>query len=112
MTDGAPCSTPADPARLRSAGPSPTIWLVSGVLAVSDAGLPAALHKLADHADLCGPGGPGTPVGGIIVHGRLKLAWSITIPAPEQLPALVEDPDPRASYRLLAITVTTFADGA
>ncbi len=112
MTERAPHSVPADAARLRPAGPSPTIWLVSGVLAVSDSSLPAALHKLADHAALCGPGGPSAPVGGIIVHGRLKLAWSITVPTPEQLPALVEDPDPRASYRVLTITVTSFADGA
>ncbi|WP_029007534.1 hypothetical protein [Azospirillum halopraeferens] len=89
---------------------SRVVWLVSGLLAVTDRDLPAALHKLADHADDCLPGFPTANIGGIIMHGRLKLTWSIGVPREEVLPALLDEPDPKASYRLLTLTVTTFAD--
>lgn len=105
MTDDRPSGRATAP---RAPAPRDVIWLVSGVLAVTDRDLPAALHKLADHADLCVAGFPTANVGGIIVHGRLKLTWSIATPRDDQLPALVDAPDPEAAYRLLTLTVTTY----
>ncbi|MBP2312948.1 hypothetical protein [Azospirillum soli] len=106
MTDASFPSTPSDHSRPRSAGTGPTVWLVSGVLTVTDTSLPTALHKLADHAQLCAAGFATANIAGVILHGRLKLAWSIAVPADEQLPGLVDSPDPEANYRLLTITVT------
>ena len=91
-------------------GPSPAIWLVSGVLTVTDRDLPAALHKLAEHADLCIAGFPTANIGGIIIHGRLKLTWNIAVPREEILTDLVDNPDPNAHYRLLTLTVTIFTN--
>lgn len=101
---------PAPAACRRPAGP--TVWLVSGVLTVADTSLPAALHKLADHAQLCSAGFATANIAGVILHDRLKLAWSLTLPTDEQLPALVDTPDPEANYRLLTITVTQYAGDA
>jgi len=110
MTNGASRPHPAVARRSLPAGHGSTVWLVSGRLAVSDAGLPAALHKLADEADLCVAAGPLANVGGLILHGRLKLTWSITVPGDEQLATLVEDPERDVRYRLLNIRLTTFPD--
>lgn len=96
--------------RAHAARCKPTIYLLSGALTVADAELPAALHKLADQADLCGPGFPAADIGGTLLHGRLRLTWSITIPSEQALSALVKEPDPQAAYRLLTIIVSTFAD--
>ncbi|AIB12893.1 hypothetical protein ABAZ39_13020 [Azospirillum argentinense] len=105
-------SRPTPTTRGLPASRGPTVWLVSGALNVTDTSLPAALHKLADHAQLCAAGFATANIAGVILHGRLKLAWSITLPTDETLPTLVDSPNPDANYRLLTITVTQYASDA
>jgi len=87
-------------------GCGPTIWLVKGEFTVTDARLPAVLHQLADHAALDAASVAAAPIGGVILHAGLTLAWSIARPADEQLVKLVDRPDPQVNYRLLTITIT------
>ncbi|WP_452004260.1 hypothetical protein [Azospirillum largimobile] len=79
------------------------------MLNVTDTALPAALHTLADHANLCHPGLGVPNLSGLILHGPLRIAWHVSVPTPKDLCWL--DAPPAAPCRLLRLTVTA-ADAA
>jgi hypothetical protein len=86
--------------------PSTTVWLVNGVLTIADSELIAALHDLADHMDLCGPGLLIGNLTGVSLHNGLRITWTIRIPSREQLTEVLGQPDLMVGYRLLTLTVT------
>src|SRR3954463_4869426 len=84
--------------------PSTTVWLVNGVLTITDRGLVTALRELADHMDLCGPGLLIGNLTGLSVNDGPTLAWTIRVPSREQLTEVLGQPDPMTGYRLLTLT--------
>jgi len=90
--------------------PPTTVWLVNGVLTITDSELVTALRELADHMDLCGPGLLVGNLTGVSLHDGLRITWSIRVPSREQLTELLGQPDLMTGYRLLTLTVTRNPD--
>ena len=90
--------------------PSTTVWLVNGVLTIADSELVTALHELADHMNLCGPGLLIGNLTGLSINDRLRVTWSIRVPSREQLIEVLGQPDTMIGYRLLTLTVTRNPD--
>lgn len=80
------------------------IWLLRGVLHATGQHLRAALHELADHADLVAPR-TDDPIAGVILNGPVCMSWSIKTPDPASIPNLVDNPEPNANYHLLTFTL-------
>ena len=90
--------------------PPTTVWLVNGVLTIADTELVTALHDVADHMALCGPGLLIGNLTGVSLHEHLRVTWTIRVPSREQLTEVLGQPDPMTGYRLLTLTVTRNPD--
>jgi len=90
----------------RASAATPTVWVVNGVLNVTDSDLPTALRMLADHAEFRHPGLRAPTLSGIILHGRLRLAWHVGTPTARELGWLDSPAHQDTGYRLLTLTVT------
>ncbi|HEV7372235.1 hypothetical protein [Arenibaculum sp.] len=101
----------APPARAAPPNPGHVVWLVSGVILLADRNLAAALHKLANQVHACAVGLHVGHVSGMILHGALRVSWSIAVPDPAAVARLVDRPDPETVYRLLTLTATRYPGG-